>query len=756
MKKKSKVYLQMFLSYLCILVIPMMLAMVLYFYTFRVIRGQAEEMNKNLLVMVRNELDYEIENVKKIASRLALDDRVQVASNVKGEFMPQDQMNLYYICSECQAINISEDFIEDVFIVFNKAGKVAGVNGNMKQDMFYDLYYKSAGFSYDQFQEYMGQFHYGDILPVKLDSGKEIFFFTMTTLKPDFRESSAVVGITIDAETIRRRLRSMRWSDNMDVMIVTDSDFRVSGDAEISDCYEWKYDSWDRGNHQLVNSRGERHIVSVLPSQAVGWKYLSVMPLRQMAREAGKVRAMAGAGLFLCTIAGVLVSYYITKRSYNPVKMLMENFKRHGKVEIEEGVNEYQWLNNQIDHFFRQHVDAEQLLRKNQKNLKNYYLYQLLQDYHDGEGSGQYRLRIDGGYNVVLLMIPVVKQGQDIKNPGYIEENALQKFAVMNVFEEMCLNYFNIDMVELGERVAAIVSLPDERREHVDVLKNQAENLQQMTEESFGFSVVILFGSIRQGWEGIHDSYLDAVKLEQYARLLDAELLTYDEVRNIQPYYQYPFDLEQRLINAVKTGNSSLAWETIEQVFDRNFQEGVTANVYRCLVYGLMGTLLEGASQGEYKEAARELTFPDGEIMPVEKTKQCFRRLTEEICHKVTALQKEKSQDRTLSKKVQKYIQEHYSDPDLNISITSDRFDLTPAYLSSIYKKQTGESLLEYINHVRLARAEELLEQGCSVVEVAAMSGFRDSSTFIRVFKKKKGMTPGQLKKKQEIIKISH
>lgn len=41
MRKKSKIYLHMFFSYLGILVIPMALAMVLYIYTFRVITGQA-------------------------------------------------------------------------------------------------------------------------------------------------------------------------------------------------------------------------------------------------------------------------------------------------------------------------------------------------------------------------------------------------------------------------------------------------------------------------------------------------------------------------------------------------------------------------------------------------------------------------------------------------------------------------------------------------------------------------------------------
>lgn len=46
----------------------------------------------------------------------------------------------------------------------------------MSDQMFYDIYYKSSELSYEQFQEYMNQFHYGDMLPVKLDSGKETFY----------------------------------------------------------------------------------------------------------------------------------------------------------------------------------------------------------------------------------------------------------------------------------------------------------------------------------------------------------------------------------------------------------------------------------------------------------------------------------------------------------------------------------------------------------------------------------------------------
>lgn len=759
MGKRSKMYFHMFLSYLGILVIPMVLAMALYLYTLKIISGQAEEMNGNLLVMVKNELDYEIENIRKIASRLALDDRVLLAGNVRGDFTSQDQMNLYYIFEECQSICMSEEFAEELFIVFNHTEKVISSKGNMADRLFYDLYLKSSQISYEQFQEYMQQFHYGDILPVMLESGEQIFLFTMSALTSSPGDSSAVICFQIDAQVMRERLKTMKWSDSMDVMLLTDTDVRVGADETILGGHEWKYEEWEIGNHQLNLGPGENYIISVLPSSMGHWKYLSVMPVRQMEQEARKVRTLAVAGLFFCTVVGVVISYFITKRNLNPVKMLMDTFRQHGKVEIGEGENEYQWLNSQMDEFFKRHVDAEELLKKNRKNLKNYYLYQLLQNSYDGKAGEQYGLTIQGNYHVVLILIPMVKEGErkegNIKEGnGYIEENALQKFALMNVFEEMCLDYFHINMVELGERVAAIVSLPEDKREHLDVLKNQAENLQQMMEESFGFSVVVLIGAVCSGLEGIHASYVQAVRMEQYIHLLDADLLFYDEMKDLEPQYHYPLELEQKIINAVKVGDSSQAWATIEQVFDLNLNGRVAANTYCCLVYGIIGTVLEGARQGGYAEAAKEAAFSGSDIskMPVGKVKQQFREMLEKVCQRILEIQKETAKDQTLSKKIQEYIQENYQDADLNISITSQHFDLTPAYLSSIYKRQTGGSLLEYINTVRITHAQQFLEQGYSVVEVAEMSGFRDSGTFIRAFKKKMGVTPGQLKKKNQEI----
>ena len=130
----------------------------------------------------------------------------------------------------------------------------------------------------------------------------------------------------------------------------------------------------------------------------------------------------------------------------------------------------------------------------------------------------------------------------------------------------------------------------------------------------------------------------------------------------------------------------------------------------------------------------------------LEKIREKFARSVENLCRIPEIQAGAGGQNQQLCQKVREYIQENFTNPDLNISQTGLYFHMTPAYLSSIYKKDTGESLLKFINQTRIDEAEKLLADGISVVEVAERVGFRDSSTFIRIFKKFTGATPGQLK----------
>ena len=65
-----------------------------------------------------------------------------------------------------------------------------------------------------------------------------------------------------------------------------------------------------------------------------------------------------------------------------------------------------------------------------------------------------------------------------------------------------------------------------------------------------------------------------------------------------------------------------------------------------------------------------------------------------------------------------------------------------------VFKEQTGANLLAYIQAVRINMAKKLLKNSNHTIEqISIETGFSNSDSFRRVFKKTEGITPGDYKK---------
>ena len=88
------------------------------------------------------------------------------------------------------------------------------------------------------------------------------------------------------------------------------------------------------------------------------------------------------------------------------------------------------------------------------------------------------------------------------------------------------------------------------------------------------------------------------------------------------------------------------------------------------------------------------------------------------------------------------YIQQNYT-REISLKEFGAQFHLSEKYISRYFKEHFHITLSQYVNHLRLEHARQLLEESAaSVTEVAMCSGYQNVSYFIRSFKKMYGVSP--------------
>ncbi|MCR5468159.1 MAG: AraC family transcriptional regulator, partial [Lachnospiraceae bacterium] len=93
------------------------------------------------------------------------------------------------------------------------------------------------------------------------------------------------------------------------------------------------------------------------------------------------------------------------------------------------------------------------------------------------------------------------------------------------------------------------------------------------------------------------------------------------------------------------------------------------------------------------------------------------------------------------------YIYNHLHEK-ISLQDLADYVALSPNYLATVFKKETGETLQNYVIDRKVDAAKRMLiYSDYSLTEIGNYLAFSSTSHFIKVFKEKTGLTPGDYKK---------
>ena len=408
-----------------------------------------------------------------------------------------------------------------------------------------------------------------------------------------------------------------------------------------------------------------------------------------------------------------------------------------------------------------EHVVVQEVLQRNAEETTRAFFTEIMEKRKGECGELQKKWRADVEslgleelyVNPVLWWIRPYKQEEHIFQKT--EESAQKETMeyASSLLKQFMDRISDVYCIINWERRGFLVVFPKEKMP--GNLKNAGKKILHIFRDYFGMQALVAVSTPANNiWDGIRDAADEIRDMEEYyyyhsqCSVLDAGDFEQNELQDRHSRHNV-FDisfLKKDLKQALMVQDR----QKVEQVFSEvaelfsEYKPAKEQVIDACM--NLYYFFFDYAESGK-KDEAKEFPYPS-EI--VERLGQCFtleenvswlKDLGRWISSTMETLEGG-SKTEQLVNAAKKYVQKNYKEK-LTLAMISSDIGISQGYLSSVFKKTTGSNLNDYVNHVKIEKAKDLLGMHeYMMYEISDMLGFENPYYFSKVFKRITGMTP--------------
>ncbi|WP_312894782.1 response regulator transcription factor [Paenibacillus eucommiae] len=330
------------------------------------------------------------------------------------------------------------------------------------------------------------------------------------------------------------------------------------------------------------------------------------------------------------------------------------------------------------------------------------------------------------------------------------KKGQLVRMSLLNILNEVIANYgYGEAYADADSRYILLFGFEDTFGEQkmVETLYKIVEHIRSVLYMYFNNTVTFVMHDAQQGYHSMKEQYRECMKALEAKFFLGYNC---NIKAGEQTDHVLPDATKEHILRLVLEWNHANEYE--KKMLEKKVRMFIAHNgavsagmIKQTIMHWLH---LSALSMSHSHVNMPEIVSAYSERVSVAGTLQelvdIFREYLDEMIHympKRTMMSKEISE-------VIRYIDEHYAE-ELTLHELADAVQVSPNYLSSLFKKETGINFADYLLQHRIEKAKELLlGTFCKTYEVAEQTGFANQSYFSRAFKKITGVGPKEFRRK--------
>ena len=496
----------------------------------------------------------------------------------------------------------------------------------------------------------------------------------------------------------------------------------------------------------IIRSDSEKYSIIKQDSINQNWTFTVIFSQWTLFRGLIPIFIIAGGTILLQLLFGLLISYIFSKYSYSPIKKLRDYITSSPLLKETssdaEIINDLDFIERTAGKLFKEY---KEMLDKNETDsqiIENDYITHILHGCRGLDFITDNR-KILPFQQIAVMAIRIEQDSPALPSRTMQSLHIAVKMANDAISDIASKMYPGSKVVDYN--MDTLVCIINSETINENDISSLAETIQ-----SFLFNRLDMLTTIGISTTGEDPSQIYILGKEAFEAVNQGSIT---EIYSVNRYHVpedsnrpvYSMADETIILNAVKTSDEQMIQKVLKESFDKNKEALKDNPLYaKMFLSSHINTLLRSCNTLKIPEAviSNEDIYSILDIKRVDNAFSQLQLLYTRISRYLNS--NKKSHNEALFEKIMEYIRLHCFDSSLCLVSIADNFSINPTYLSVFLKEQLGETYINFITNMRLEKAQKILEEtNMNIMDVATSVGYLSSGVFIRVFKKKFGISPG-------------
>ncbi len=497
----------------------------------------------------------------------------------------------------------------------------------------------------------------------------------------------------------------------------------------------------------------------------LGLEFVIGLPRRQLYAPVRLIGLVFLAILIIELISGIALASYLAKRNVRPLRSILSLVSAPVPSAEDGRTDEYEQIRGTLALLANDNRQLSRVVDAQAPLLASSFIEHLLSGKIADAPTLESAAQVAGvTFTHSLFVVCLLSVQTDASSAREIDHPA-GKSAVVTILAEQWRSMLPHDVysyrVEHGT-TAFIHNVPTATADRfMERLRSATDYLTRTLTDQPRVRVAVACSRITSNPLDIASRYAEAKALHDYQMTFGLAGIQFaSDEAPASRHVVFELDQETALIRHVLAGNADAAEALLDSLMREVIETPHPSELYATVLLRQMeGTLLRLVESITFRDspAAAEVRAAIEQSAPAEPFARRHAELREHFLRLSQAVRSRRSeQDALLFREMVAFIDRNRCDAQLNLDRLADEFRLSPGHVSRYFKQHAGIGFAEYLEHVRIEEATDLLgNTDLQVTEIARVVGYTNNNTFYKAFRRCKGESAGAYRRRI-VIEQSH